>query len=123
MSTELFANQSQTIVTSGGGTTPTPGTSETWVVSSGSTFPTADPTAYPPTYFRITDPAASSEKMTVTDSRTTSWAVTRGAEGTACIVHASGFAIQNVVTAGTLSGLAQLSDLAIAKQVQRMLCV
>lgn len=119
---EVFGNQAQTTVSSGGTTAPSAGTVETWTVSSGAGFPTADPTAYPPTFFRVTDIALPTEKAMVTDSRTTSWTVTRGAEGTAPVAHAAGFAIQNVVTAGALAGIVQWADIPFAVQLQRTIC-
>lgn len=121
--TELFANQAQTAITSGGTGAPAGGTSESWTPASGTGFPTADPTAFPPTFFRITDVVASGEKIIVTDSRSSPWTVTRGAEGTTPVTHTTGFTVQNVVTAGALAGVAQSSDLSIAVLTQRMLCV
>ena len=121
--TELFANQAQTTITSGGTTAPAGGTSESWTPASGSGFPVADPTAFPPTYFRITDIAASSEKIIVTDSRSSPWTVTRGAEGTTPVAHTSGFTVQNVITAGAMGDAAQWSDLSVATLAQRMFCV
>lgn len=104
MSTELFANQAQTTVTSGGTTAPSPGTSESWTVSSSAGFPAA---ATGVSFFRVTDTAASSEKMIVTNVSGTTWTVTRGAEGTTPVTHSSGFAVQNVITAASLAGLVQ----------------
>jgi Pectate lyase superfamily protein len=106
---ELFGNQVSTTVTSGGATTPASGTSETWVVSSSSGFPAASSTASPPTFFRITDVALSSEKIIVTNVAGTTWTVTRGAEGTTPVLHSSGFTVQQVVTAAALEGFLQLS--------------
>lgn len=108
---ELFANQAQTTVTSGGATTPASGTSETWTVSSSSGFPAASSTASPSTFFRICDanPSTSAEKIIVTNVSGTTWTVTRGAEGTTSVAHTSGFTIQNVITAAALENLVQLS--------------
>lgn len=104
---DLFANLAQTAVTSGGTTAPASGTTESWVPAAPAAFPTANPTANPPTVFRVTDPAAPSERITVTDSRTGTWTVTRGDEGTATVAHAAGFTIEAVVTAAALGKFAQ----------------
>lgn len=107
---ELFANQAQTTVTSGGTTAPASGTSETWTVASSTGFPLASSSASPKTFFRVTDvnAGASGEKMIVTNVSGTTWTVTRGAEGTTPVVHAGGFTIQNVLTAAALSGFNQV---------------
>jgi hypothetical protein len=106
---ELFANQAQTTVSSGGTTAPAAGTSQTWTVSSSSGFPAASSAASPPTFFRVTDLAASSEKMIVTNVSGTTWTVTRGAEGTTPVTHTSGFTVENVVTSAALASFAQSS--------------
>lgn len=105
--TELFANQAQTTVSSGGTTAPSSGTSETWTVASSSGFPAASSTATPATFFRVTDRIASSEKMIVTNVSGTTWTVTRGAEGTSTVAHSSGFTVENIVTAAALNGFSQ----------------
>jgi hypothetical protein len=104
---ELFANQAQTTVSSGGTTAPSAGTSQTWTVAASTGFPAASSTASPPTFFRVTDPAASSEKMIVTNVSGTTWTVTRGAEGTTPVTHTSGFTVENVITAAALEELVQ----------------
>jgi hypothetical protein len=104
---EIFANQAQTTVSSGGTTAPSAGTSQTWTVASSTGFPAASSTASPPTFFRVTDLAASSEKMIVTNVSGTTWTVTRGAEGTTPVTHTSGFTVQNVITAAALEELVQ----------------
>jgi hypothetical protein len=104
---ELFANQVSTTVTSGGTTAPAAGTSQAWTMASSAGFPAASSTSWPPTFFRVTDPAASSEKMIVTNVSGTTWTVTRGAEGTTPVVHASGFTVQNVITAAALEEMIQ----------------
>jgi hypothetical protein len=106
---ELFANQVQTTISSGGGTAPASGTSETWTAASSSGFPAASSSASPPTFFRGTDPALSSEKIIVTNVSGTTWTVTRGAEGTTPLAHAGGFTFQHVLTAGAVSGMLQLA--------------
>src|SRR5215472_4558146 len=110
MPLEVFADNPQATVAPGSGATaPASGTAETWVISSGAaTYPLADPTATPPTRFRLADIALPSEQVLVTDSRTTSWAVTRGAGGTTPVAHASGFTIRQVMDSATLAGLAGL---------------
>jgi hypothetical protein len=108
---ELFANQAQTTVSSGGTTAPASGTSETWTVASSTAFPAATSSASTPTFFRVTDvnPGTSGEKMIVTNVSGTTWTVTRGTEGTTPVVHVGGFTVQNVTTAASLEGLGQSS--------------
>lgn len=112
---ELFANQVQTTVSSGGTTAVTAGTVQTWTVSSSLGFPAASSTASPATFFRVTDPASSTEKMLVTNVSGTTWTVTRGAEGTTPVTHASGFTVQNVVTAAALEALVQLQTVSLVQ--------
>jgi hypothetical protein len=57
------------------------------------------------TQFHVGDPATPTEVILVTDNTTTSWAVTRGAEGSTPVEHAPGFTIAQVVTAGWLGGV------------------
>jgi hypothetical protein len=104
---DLFANQAQTTITAGGDTAPAQGAVESWTPASPAGFPVASPEAAPPTQFRVQDPAQPNEKVLVTDSRTTPWIVTRGAEGTEPVAHAPDFAIQQILTAGALEGFLQ----------------
>jgi hypothetical protein len=106
MTQELFANQPTTTVTSGGTTAPSSGTSETWTVASSASFPTAVSGS---SQFRVADTATgkTSEIILVTNVSGASWTVTRGAEGTTPITHASGFTIYQVVSAGVLDSLFQ----------------
>jgi hypothetical protein len=107
--TEVFGNDGQATVTAGGTTAPSAGTTETWNVGSITGMPTADPTATPPTVFHVVDSATgeTTEKVLVTDSRTSAWAVTRGVDGSVPIAHQSGFLIRQVVTKGWFAGVPQ----------------
>ncbi len=108
--TEVFGNDGQATVSTGGTTAPVAGTTETWTTT-GATgiWPTADPTATPPAVFHIADvaPGVTTEKILVTDSRTSSWAVTRGADGSTPIAHAAGFTIRQIVSKGWWNGVPQ----------------
>ena len=104
MAVEVYANNPSTTVTSGGTDAPSAGTAETWVVASAASFPTASSTASPPTQFHVADPAVPSDLSTVTNTSGTTWLVTRGAEGTTPVGHASGFTVEQVVTAGGYAG-------------------
>lgn len=104
---EIFANQAMTTVSAGGTTALAAGTTETWTVASSSGFPAASSSARPPTFFRVEDPAASSEVIAVTNVSGTTWTVTRGAEGTAPVAHSTGFTVKNVVTAAALESMVQ----------------
>ena len=110
---ELFSNQASTTVSSGGTTAPAAGTVQTWTVASSTGFPAASNTAVPPTFFRITDPASSTEKMIVTNVSGTTWTVTRGAEGTNPVAHSSGFTVQNVIDAAALNLFSQATQIIV----------
>lgn len=109
MAVEIFANLPSTRVTSGGTTAPAPGTTETWTVASSATFPAASAAATPPTQFHVSDVTLGSEIIAVSNVSGTTWTVTRGAESTTPVAHASGFTIHQVVTAGALAQLARVS--------------
>jgi hypothetical protein len=96
---EAFANLANTTVTSGGTDAPSAGTVETWTVASSSAFPDVSVT-FPPTQCHVTDIAANSEIILVTNISGTTWTVTRGAEGTTPVAHNPGFEIYQVTTAG-----------------------
>jgi parallel beta-helix repeat protein len=106
--TEIFTNQAQTTVSSGGTGAPSSGTVETWTVASSSSFPAASSSATPPTQFHVCDTAAgkTSEIIAVTNVSGTTWTVTRGAEGSTPVTHASGFTVMQDVTAGFLGSVA-----------------
>lgn len=102
-----FANQPQTTVSNGGTTAPAQGTSEQWTVASSATFPNASLTTVPPELFHVADTAATSEIIAVTAVTSNVWGVTRGAESTTPVTHATGFTIQQVVTSGGLNNFQQ----------------
>ena len=104
MALEVYANQPSTTVSSGGTDAPVAGTQQTWTVASSSAFPAASSSGTPPTQFHVADASssASSELIAVTDVSGTTWTVTRGAEGTTPVAHASGFTIYQVVTANAM---------------------
>lgn len=108
-----YANQAQTTVSDGGTDAPASGTSEQWTVASGAGFPAASVSSTPATYFAVADTAATSEIVWVTAATTASpwvWGVTRGAEGTTPVTHATGFTVQNVVSAAGLTNFKQASN-------------
>ena len=100
---ELFTNEGSTTISSGGTGAPALGTPEVWTASSWSSFPTASPTATPPTAFHVADPALPGELIEVVNTAT--GLVIRGAEGTTPVSHAGGFTIQNVMSAGYLNSM------------------
>ncbi|MCA1841556.1 MAG: hypothetical protein LC723_14875, partial [Actinobacteria bacterium] len=102
MARDLFTNQAQTTVSSGGTTAPAAGTTESWTVASSSSFPAASNAAIPVTQFYVADPALPSESILVTNVSGTTWSVTRGADGTTPVAHTAGFTIKNVVSAAWL---------------------
>lgn len=109
ITTELWANPAtSTTVTSGGTTAPAQGTSESWTMAGGyASFPAASNSAAPNSQFHVIDPALPTELIAVTNVSGTTWTVTRGAEGTSPVAHASGFAVIQVVTAAGLDNLLQ----------------
>ena len=100
MAEEVFSNDAQTVVSSGGMSAPAAGTSETWTVASPGVFPTAASTASRPTTFHVADTALPAEVIAVTDTSGAIWTVTRGAEGSTPVAHSPGFSVRQVVTAG-----------------------
>lgn len=110
MALEVFADSPAGAVTSGGTDAPASGTSETFTVTVTVAFPVASASATPPTAFHVCDPAAPSEIMLVTANpggtgTGQSWTVTRGADGTTPVTHATGYAIVQVVPAGWLNAV------------------
>jgi Pectate lyase superfamily protein len=105
--TELFADQPQTTITSGGTDAPAAGTAQTLTPAPGGGFPAVS--AASSSRFHIADPAAPSELIAVTQTGPT-WAVTRGAEGTAPVAHQAGWTARQVVTAGVLGSMVQVVD-------------
>ena len=92
MATEQFANNAQTTL-NGAITSPT---ATSIAVSSASGFPSS-------AQFRI---LVDSELMLVTSGAgTTTWAVTRGIEGTTARTHANGATVTQVLTAGAIQNL------------------
>lgn len=107
---DAITNLGQGTVTTGGTTAPVAGTSESWTISATAAFPAVS--AAGGTQFRFIDPALPGEVMIGTSApggtgAGQSWTVTRGAEGTTPVSHTAGFTINEAVTAGFLSRLAQ----------------
>lgn len=109
MTVETFSNPAAaTTVTTGGTTAPAALTQETWTVAGGfAGFPGASSAAAYPTFFRIFDPLLSSEIMWVVNTSGSTWTVIRGNEGTTPVAHPAGFAVQQVISGGTLNNFAQ----------------
>ena len=105
MAEEVFSNDAQTVVNSGGTSAPAGGTSETWTVATPGAFPTASSTAPRPTTFHVADTAFPAEVIAVTNTSGASWTVTRGAEGSTPVAHSPGFIVKQVVTGGVLANL------------------
>lgn len=117
---EAYLNNAAATVTAGGTTAAggVSGTTETWTVSVTSAFPVAKAGvgggAFPLSVagvigFHAVDPVLPAEKFLVTaapgGTGTLTWAVTRGADGTAPVAHAAGFAVVPVVSAWTLGNI------------------
>jgi hypothetical protein len=107
MPNELYANLATTTIVSGANTTPSAGTSESWVVTSSTGFPAASNAATPPTQFRavVHDDVATPttrEIVIVTNVSGTTWSVTRGAEGSTISAHPAGHRVTMVFTAASI---------------------
>jgi hypothetical protein len=102
----ISANNPSTTATSSSGTTaPSAGTTETWTMTSSASFPAASNSAIPPTQFHIGDPVLPAEYILVTNISGTTWSVTRGAEGSTPVAHASAATYYQVFTAADLNAL------------------
>ncbi len=99
---EVFANNPSTTVSSGGTSAPAGGTVESWTVASSASFAAVK---FGAQQFHVADPAQPSEMLAVQAVSGTTWTVMRGAEGSAPVVHASGFTVVQVVTAAALANL------------------
>src|SRR5258708_13455422 len=106
VATEVFTNNAQTTVSSGGTGAPASGTTETWTVASSSSFPAIG--TGQTQQFHIADPAATTEKILVKQVSGTTWTVVRGDEGTTPVTHAPLFTINQVATAAWLGSAAVL---------------
>jgi hypothetical protein len=106
MAVEVFANDATAVVTAGGTTAPAAGTVETWTLS-GSTFAAISSSAVPATFSYAADALASaeSEKFLIANVSGSTATVTRGADGTTPVAHASGFTVQQVLTRASLEAL------------------
>jgi hypothetical protein len=105
---ELYTNPlAATTVSSGGTTAPAPGTSESWTMAGAYASWPQVTNVVPATQIHVYDQALPSEVMLVTNMSGATWTVTRGAEGTTPVVHAAGFAIQQVVSASVLTFMQQ----------------
>lgn len=114
MAVYLFANNASTTVSSGGTDAPAAGTSETWTVASSAEFPSASASVTPATVFAVQDPAAPTEIMLVTNVSSTTWTVTRGAEGTTPVTHAANFVVNQVATADGMGDATSIQGVPVA---------
>jgi len=106
---EVFAHNASAVVSAGGNTAPSGGTTETWTVAGGSTLPAA---ATGVTQFHVADPALPGELILVTNVSGTSLSVTRGTDSTTPVAHGSNFTIRGVLPASWLV-LVQTSAFAV----------
>ncbi len=122
VATEVFTNNAQTTVSSGGTGAPASGTTETWTVASSSSFPAIG--TGQTQQFHVADPASASEKILVKQVSGTTWTVVRGDEGTTPVTHAPLFTINQVATAAwlgsALTGLQSTGDTTGVKDAANM---
>ena len=104
MAIEVFANDATATVASGGTDAPSAGTGETLTLS-GSTLPAVSSSAVPATQCYVCDPAAPSELILVTNISGSTATVTRGADGTTPVTHASGYTVQQVLGRASFQAL------------------
>jgi hypothetical protein len=106
MAVEVWANDGTASVISGGTGAPAAGTVESWTLS-GSTLPAVSSTATTPTCCYLADvlSTAKTEKILVTNISGATATVTRGADGTTPVTHATGFTVENVITRASLAAL------------------
>jgi len=105
MAEEVFTNDAQTVVSSGGTGAAAGGSSETWIVATPGAFPIVSSTAARPMAFHVADPAFPTEVIAVTNTSGATWTVTRGADGSTPVAHSPGFIVRPTVTAGALADL------------------
>lgn len=117
MATELFADYYKWTVTSGGNTAPSPGTTETWTVSSATGAPAASTGVSQFRIVDIADSASPPEVILVTNVSGTTWSVTRGAEGGSTWAHGTNFIVVPVVTATALGTFGASNLSVISRQV------
>ena len=111
MAVELFTNPVSTTVSAGGTDSPAAGTSQSWTVAGSGGFPAAVANG---TAFHIIDPDNPYEIMLVTNVNGSTWTVTRGVEGTV-ITHASGFTVQQFLSAAVLTSFVQAGGLGLVQ--------
>lgn len=97
---EVYTNDAQTTISSGGTGAPAAGTPEVWTAASWSSFPVASQTTTPPTSFHIADVAVAASAEMIEVLNTTTGLVIRGSQGTTPVAHSAGFAVQNVIPGG-----------------------
>lgn len=107
---ETFGNQPYGSVTAGG--TTTSDTAFTVTPLNSSTWPAAQSTNVPHTFFRFVDVNNTSEIMVATvapggSGSGQSWTVSRGQEGTSGIAHTSPWTCRQLISAGTLQNFKQ----------------
>lgn len=111
MALELYANDAAATVSSGGTDAPVPGTVEMWTIIN-STLPAVSSSGTPATVCYVSDPAALSEKILVTNISGSTATVTRGADSTTPVTHATGFNVRQVLTHESLVTLQSTLQLA-----------
>ena len=109
----LWSNNSTGRVLSGGTDAPAQGTSETLTVdaATAAAFPAASNAASPPTVFFFADPLNPTDIYMCTNvsgTGNTTWAVTRGADGSTPVTHSAPYPIRGVTPAGVLNSIQAL---------------
>jgi parallel beta-helix repeat protein len=105
MAEEVYSNDAQTVVSSGGTGAAVGGSSETWIVVTPGAFPIASSAVARPTIFHVVDPTFPAEVIAVTNTSGATWTVIRGAEGSTPVAHPPGFIVKQVLTGGVLASL------------------
>jgi hypothetical protein len=109
-----YYNNTSAIVTGGGTDAPASGTTENWTVGSAVGFPSSLNVGV--SQIHIADVVAPTEKIAVNSISSGVWGVTRGAENTTPVTHQANFVIEQVVTAGDLDAMNNVSWLNVVTQ-------
>lgn len=97
---DVFSENGQATVSTGGTSAPAAGTVETWTLLN-SNLPSVSSTATPPTQCKVADPDAPSETFLITNISGATATVTRGTDGTTPVTHQPGFTVHQVISSST----------------------
>lgn len=97
---DIFSENGQAQVSTGGTSAPAAGTVESWTLLS-SSLPSVSASALPPTQCKAADPQVPSETFLISNISGSTATVTRGADGTTPVAHTPGFTVRQVISKST----------------------